>query len=314
MAERTQEKSDGFFSKLRKRFRKLIGKPISTAPARELDADTLLLFDGVTMRFGGLKAVDNLTFSVKCGEIYGLIGPNGAGKTTVFNCITQFYKPTAGEIWYKTAEGASVCLNDLRVHNIVTYGIARTFQNIEVVREISVLDNLLVAAHRQYKSNFFVQALHLPKLKREENQMRKKALGILEFLGIAAYAPLPAAALPYGILKKIEIARTLMANPRLIILDEPAAGLNDTETAALAVLIKQIKEKYNCTILLVEHDMTLVMDICDRICAIAFGKKLAEGTPKQIQSDKNVQSAYLGTEDGADAISADANGDGGVKS
>lgn len=260
----------------------------------QLDDGVLLKVDHLTMQFGGLRAVDDLTFEVKKGEVFGLIGPNGAGKTTVFNCITQFYKPTKGNIYFEDSSGATVLLNDIKVHNVVKKGIVRTFQNVEVIKEISVLDNLLVAAHSQYKSSLFHQFLHLPRLKKEELAMRKKANEVLEFMGLSLYKNWYAFGLPYGVLKKIEIARTLMNNPKLIILDEPAAGLNDSETAELTELIRKIQEKYHCTILLVEHDMGLVMDICDNICAISFGQLLAMGTPEEIQANKDVQTAYLG--------------------
>ena len=262
-----------------------------------LDENIVLKVENLTMQFGGLKAVDNLSFEVKKGEIFGLIGPNGAGKTTVFNCITQFYKPTKGKLLFQEKSGNTITLTDYVVHDIVKKGIVRTFQNVEVVKEISVIDNLLVAAHSQYRSSLLTQFLHLPSLKKEELAMRKKAEEVLEFMGLSLYKDWLAWGLPYGILKKIEIARTLMNNPQLIILDEPAAGLNDTETAELTKLIRKIQERYGCTILLVEHDMGLVMDICDTVCAISFGKLLAIGTTEEIQKNKEVQAAYLGTQE-----------------
>ena len=246
------------------------------------------------MYFGGVKAVDGLSFQVKKGEIFGLIGPNGAGKTTVFNCITQFYKPTSGQLYFENKSGQVVDLNKEKVHDVILQGIVRTFQNVEVIREVSVLDNLLIAGHRQYTSSLATQTLHLPLLKKEEKVVRERALKVLDFMGLTPYMNWYAMGLPYGVLKKIEIARTLMCDPQLIILDEPAAGLNDTETAELAKLIRKIKDEYNCTILLVEHDMGLVMDICDTICAISFGKLLALGTPEVIQNDPGVRTAYLG--------------------
>ena len=197
---------------------------------------------------------------------------------------------------FQEKSGNTIKLTDYVVHDIVKKGIVRTFQNVEVVKEISVIDNLLVAAHSQYKSSLFTQFLHLPYLKKEELSIRQKAEEVLEFMGLTLYKDWLAWGLPYGILKKIEIARTLMNNPQLIILDEPAAGLNDTETAELTKLIRKIQEKYKCTILLVEHDMGLVMDICDTVCAISFGKLLAIGTTEEIQKNKDVQAAYLGTE------------------
>lgn len=282
-------------------------KALKTAKEKLAQAEAALhgtgltLPDGVVldvqdlcMYFGGVKAVDSLSFQVKKGEIFGLIGPNGAGKTTVFNCITQFYKPTSGTLHFENKSGQVVDLNREKVHDVILQGIVRTFQNVEVIREVSVLENLLIAGHRQYTANLAEQALHLPILKREERVVRARAMKVLDFMGLTAYKDWYAMGLPYGVLKKIEIARTLMCDPQLIILDEPAAGLNDTETAELTKLIRRIQTEYKCTILLVEHDMGLVMDICDTVCAISFGKLLAMGTPSQVQADKNVQSAYLG--------------------
>ncbi len=264
---------------------------------KELPQGSLLSVENLCMYFGGLHAVENLSFDVKKGELFGLIGPNGAGKTTVFNCITQFYKPTKGEIYFENKEGAVVRLNDYAVHDVILEGISRTFQNVEVIKELTVLENLMVAATRYYASNIVEQALHMPILATEEKKTYAQAVKVLEFLGLSAYKDRIAFGLPYGILKKTEIARALMTRPKLVILDEPAAGLNDRETQELATLIKRIRDEYDCTILLVEHDMSLVMGICDRICAISFGKMLAIGTAAEIKANKQVQEAYLGTEE-----------------
>ncbi len=256
-----------------------------------------LKIEGLSIAFGGLKAVDNLSFSINEGEIYGLIGPNGAGKTTVFNCITQFYKPDEGRVLFTKRDGEVIDLVGEKTHNIIRFGLVRTFQNVELIQELSLLDNLLVGAHIEFKTGIIAQALRLKKAKEEEKRLREKALEILEFLELTHKKDELAGGQPYGVLKKIELGRTLMGHPKLIILDEPAAGLNDTETRKLAELIKLIRDKYKCNVLLVEHDMRLVMDICDRICAINFGKKLAEGTPQEIQSNREVQEAYLGKEE-----------------
>lgn len=261
-----------------------------------LEKDLILSLRNLSMHFGGLKAVDDLSFDVKKGEIFGLIGPNGAGKTTVFNCITRFYKPTHGNIYFNNVNGKTVHLNELKVHNVIKEGIVRTFQNVELVWELNILDNLLVAAHSSYRSNFFHHLVHSRLTKREEVIYTKKAMKILNDLDLTPYTYAFPIGLPYGVLKKVELARTLMSNPKLIILDEPAAGLNDTETKELAEFIKKIKDEYEVTIFLVEHDMGLVMSICDTVCAISFGKKLDMGTPKQIQGSKVVQEAYLGGE------------------
>ncbi len=261
-----------------------------------LDEKVVLKLEDLSMHFGGLKAVDQLSFEVKEGEIFGLIGPNGAGKTTVFNCITRFYRPTGGKMYFRNNLNEVVKLNDIVVHNIIKEGIVRTFQNVEMIWELNVTENLLVAAHTLYRSTFFGHVLNSRLLRREEIVMRSKVAKILEDLDLSAYAYSYPLGLPYGILKKIELARTLMVNPKLIILDEPAAGLNDAETENLAETIKKIQKEYNATIFLVEHDMGLVMNICDTVCAVSFGKKLAIGTPKEIQSSKAVRDAYLGGE------------------
>ena len=258
--------------------------------------DNILKIEGLKMYFSGIKAVDDLSFSIKEGEIFGLIGPNGAGKSTVFNCITQFYKPTAGDIYYRDQFGNIVNLVDYQTANIIKVGIARTFQNLEMVYYLSVLDNLLVGTHALYRSTLADQFLHTSTFKQEEETFRQRAVRLLERLGIAQYKDMSPLGLPYGVLKKIELARTLMSNPRLIILDEPAAGLNDAETEELSETIRLIRDDFHCTIFLVEHDMNLVMNVCDTVCAVSFGKMLAIGTPEEIQSDAQVQTAYLGTD------------------
>ena len=248
------------------------------------------------MRFGGLKAVDDLSLTMHEGEIVGLIGPNGAGKTTVFNCVTQFYKEYEGSIRF-FGESGPVDLRSIAVTDIVRQGIARTFQNLELVRDLSIIDNVLTGSHTHFTTGIVRHLLSTPKARREERLMREKADEVLAFLGIDHLKNLYAAGQPYGILKKIEIARTLMTEPRLIILDEPAAGLNDQETSELDALIYQIRERFNTSILLIEHDMKLVMNICDRVCAINFGRFLAMDTPASIQSNPLVQEAYLGKEE-----------------
>ncbi len=231
-------------------------------------------------------------------KFFGLIGPNGAGKNHCIQLHHQFYKPTSGTLLFENKAGEVISLPEEKVHDVVLQGIVRTFQNVEVIREVSVLDNLLIAGHRQFTAGILSQALHLPTLKKQERIIREKALRVLEFMGLTEYRDwCHAAGLPYGILKKIEIARTLMCDPQLIILDEPAAGLNDTETLELAELIRRIRDTMGCTILLVEHDMGLVMNICQTVCAISFGKLLAIGTPEEIQKDPQVQKAYLGESD-----------------
>lgn len=261
-----------------------------------LPESMVLKIENLSIAFGGLKAVDNLSFDIKENEVFGLIGPNGAGKTTVFNCITQFYKPNQGNIYFRDRENHIHNLLNLDVHEIINLGLVRTFQNVELIRELSIIDNVLVGAHVDFKASIIEQALKLPRARREEKALREDALNILKALGIEDRRDMIVAGQPYGILKKVELARTLMSRPKLIILDEPAAGLNDIETLQLAKTIRNIRDEFNCAILLVEHDMRLVMDVCDRICAISFGRFLALGTAKEIQQNRNVQAAYLGTD------------------
>jgi len=262
-----------------------------------LNENEILKIDHLSIQFGGLKAVDDLSFSIRKNEIYGLIGPNGAGKTTVFNCITQFYKPNHGTIEFRLKDGGSTNLVDHKVHEIIRLGLVRTFQNVELIRELSVLDNVMIGAHIDFKASMLEQALKLPRARNEEKALREEAEEILRRLDIYDRKDMLVWGQPYGILKKVELARTLMCRPSLIILDEPAAGLNDVETLQLAQLIRRIRDKFDCSILLVEHDMRLVMDVCDRICAISFGKFLAEGTAKEIQANPLVQEAYLGSKE-----------------
>ncbi len=256
----------------------------------------LLVLENVSMQFGGLTAVDNLSFTVNEGEIIGLIGPNGAGKTTVFNCITQFYKNYQGNIYFCDGEQAQD-LRDIDVTKVIAQGLVRTFQNVELIPDLSILDNLLVGAHNQFKTGIVSHILRTKKAREEERTLKAKAYDILKFLNIFELKDFYVKGQPYGVMKKIEIARTLMSDPKMIILDEPAAGLNDRETDELEVLINEIKKQYNTTILLIEHDMSFVMNICDRIVAINFGKFLAMDTPKNIQKNTEVQEAYLGKDE-----------------
>ncbi|MDO5714036.1 MAG: ABC transporter ATP-binding protein [Tissierellia bacterium] len=261
-----------------------------------LDDNIRLSISNLSIAFGGLKAVDNLSFQIKDKEIFGLIGPNGAGKTTVFNCITQFYTPDQGEILFRDRDNKVVKLTDLQVHEVIGRGLVRTFQNVEIINELTVLENVLVGAHIEYKSRFIPIALNTKKVRQEEERIKEKGIEVLQYVGIGHLIHEKAGGQPYGVRKKIELARTLMSNPKLIILDEPAAGLNEKETIELTKTIRDIRDRYQCSILLVEHDMGLVMDVCEQICAISFGKFLAQGNAQEIQSNKAVQEAYLGSE------------------
>lgn len=255
---------------------------------------SLLKVQNLSISFGGLKAVDSLNFEVPQNSIYGLIGPNGAGKTTVFNCISRFYTPDEGSVLFYP-EGNEVDLLKLKVHEVVSKKMVRTFQNVELVKMMTVMDNLLIGLHHEIKTNFFEEALGLAKLK--EKMYHDKAREVLKFLGLEKIENEIAGAQAYGVQKLIELGRTLMSEPKLIILDEPAAGMNHTETEALAVLIKRIRDELGISVLLVEHDMALVMKICEKLCVISFGKKIAEGTPEEVQNNKEVQAAYLGGEE-----------------
>ena len=263
----------------------------------ELAEGDIMSIKNMRKYFQGIKAVDDLTIDIKEGEIFGLIGPNGAGKTTLFNCITQFYKPDGGKIHYRDRFGHVVDLSVYDSHDVAMTGIVRTFQNLALVPIISVLDNLMIGAHIYYNSGLFHQFLKTRRLRYEEKANKAMAMDILERLDLIEYKDVPPMSLSYGVRKKVELARTLMIQPRLIILDEPAAGLNDQETDLLADIIRKIRDDYSCTIFLVEHDMNLVMNVCNTVCAISFGKKLAVGTPEEIQENPLVQEAYLGSDE-----------------
>jgi branched-chain amino acid transport system ATP-binding protein len=262
-----------------------------------MNTTPLLTIKDLTMRFGGLVAVDHVSLAINQGEIFGLIGPNGAGKTTIFNCITQFYKPTVGTVIFHHPKLGDVELTKLKPHQVIRYGLIRSFQNVELAGELTVLDNLIVAHTTWFKAPVLGSLLRQKGLLNQVNDAKEKALNILAFLGIFIYKDAYPAGLPYGVLKTIELARTLMVDPQLIILDEPAAGLNDSESQHLAETIKFIRDLFHTTIILVEHDMDLVMDVCDRIAVVNFGKLIGLGTPKHIQSLSAVRAAYLGSEE-----------------
>ncbi len=274
--------------------RKMVRVPtVNLLREEDIDKQPVLDVRNLGIDFGGLTAVDSFNITIGPTEISGLIGPNGAGKTTIFNLLTGVYQPTRGSVLVN-----GIDIKGMPIHKVNKLGIARTFQNIRLFTDMTALDNVKVGMHNEIKCSFLSSLLHLPSYRRAEEAADLKAMELLEFMGLGDVAHVKAGSLPYGVQRRLEIVRALATNPSIILLDEPAAGMNPSETTELMHQIRRIRDTFHIAIFLIEHDMNLVMNVCEAIAVVNYGRIIAKGTPEEVRANPAVIEAYLGREDG----------------
>ncbi len=273
-----------------------ISSAVSSGYARAAAPEAVLKIAGLTMRFGGLLALSEVDLTVRENEIVSLIGPNGAGKTTLFNCVTNIYIPTSGKVEFIHPGKKPKNLQGLKPHEVTELGMARTFQNIRLFPTMSVLENVMIARHCRTKSGILGALFRPPWVRREERDIEERSYAYLKYMGLADVYAEEARNLPYGQQRRLEIARALATGPSMLLLDEPAAGMNPQETQELRVTVQRIRDEFNLSVLLIEHDMSMVMSISDRIYVMEYGRNIAEGSPEDIRSNPEVIRAYLGEE------------------